>query len=234
MMWRPIRVFIVDDHPLVREWLGNLLRMEEDIEVVGEADEPESAMAAISNMASLPEAVPDVVVVDLSLKRGSGLDLIKAICASGDNTLSQSSQQTDIRVLVLSMHEEVGDVERALKAGARGYVMKRESTSQIVNAIRQVYSGKIFLAPDLAARLVERVDSYAQNPAARPDALSDRELEVFRRIGMGHSTRRIAEDLGVGQKTIQTYCARIKEKMGLNDGSELLRSAVQAHERQQQ
>ncbi len=234
MMWRPIRVFIVDDHPLVREWLGNLLRMEEDIEVVGEADEPESAMAGISNMASLPEAVPDVVVVDLSLKRGSGLDLIKAICANGDNTLSQSSQQTDIRVLVLSMHEEVGDVERALKAGARGYVMKRESTSQIVNAIRQVYSGKIFLAPDLAARLVERVDSYAQNPAARPDALSDRELEVFRRIGMGHSTRRIAEDLGVGQKTIQTYCARIKEKMGLNDGSELLRSAVQAHERQQQ
>ena len=234
MMWRPIRVFIVDDHPLVREWLGNLLRMEEDIEVVGEADEPESAMAGISNMASLPEAVPDVVVVDLSLKRGSGLDLIKAICASGVNTLSQSSQQTDIRVLVLSMHEEVGDVERALKAGARGYVMKRESTSQIVNAIRQVYSGKIFLAPDLAARLVERVDSYAQNPAARPGALSDRELEVFRRIGMGHSTRRIAEDLGVGQKTIQTYCARIKEKMGLNDGSELLRSAVQAHERQQQ
>lgn len=234
MMWRPIRVFIVDDHPLVREWLGNLLRMEEDIEVVGEADEPESAMAAISNMAALPEAVPDVVVVDLSLKRGSGLDLIKAICASGVNTLSQSSQQTDIRVLVLSMHEEVGDVERALKAGALGYVMKRESTSQIVNAIRQVYSGKIFLAPDLAARLVERVDSYAQNPAARPGALSDRELEVFRRIGMGHSTRRIAEDLGVGQKTIQTYCARIKEKMGLNDGSELLRSAVQAHERQQQ
>jgi DNA-binding NarL/FixJ family response regulator len=234
MMWRPIRVFIVDDHPLVREWLGNLLRMEEDIEVVGEADEPESAMAAIFNMAALPEAVPDVVVVDLSLKRGSGLDLIKAICASGVNTLSQSSQQTDIRVLVLSMHEEVGDVERALKAGARGYVMKRESTSQIVNAIRQVYSGKIFLAPDLAARLVERVDSYAQNPAARPGALSDRELEVFRRIGMGHSTRRIAEDLGVGQKTIQTYCARIKEKMGLNDGSELLRSAVQAHERQQQ
>lgn len=234
MMWCPIRVFIVDDHPLVREWLGNLLRLEEDIEVVGEADEPESAMAAISNMAALPDVAPDVVVVDLSLKRGSGLDLIKAICASADNTLSQSSRQTDIRVLVLSMHEEVGDVERALKAGARGYVMKRESTSQIVNAIRQVYSGKIFLAPELAARLVERVDSYAQNPAASPDALSDRELEVFRRIGMGHSTRRIAEDLGVGQKTIQTYCARIKEKMGLNDGSELLRSAVQAHEREQQ
>ncbi len=236
MMSRPIRVFIVDDHPLVREWLGNLLRLEEDIEVVGEADEPETALAAISTLSNRA-AMPDVVVVDLSLKRGSGLDLIKAICARGDSLLSQSNQpgrHTGMRVLVLSMHEEVGDVERALKAGAHGYVMKRESTSQIVNAICHVYSGKIFLAPELAARLAGRVDSCAQNPAASPDALSDRELEVFRRIGMGHSTRRIAEDLGVGQKTIQTYCARIKEKMGLNDGSELLRSAVQAHERERQ
>ncbi len=233
-MSRPIRVFIVDDHPLVREWLGNLLRLEDDIEVVGEADEPDAAMAAIAAMVAMSDlagTAPDVVVVDLSLKRGSGLDLIKAICARSDNLLRQSGRQTSIRPLVLSMHEEVGDVERALNAGARGYVMKRESTSQIVNAIREVYSGKIFLAPELAARLAERVDSYAQDPAASPDVLSDRESEVFRRIGMGQSTRRIAEDLGVGQKTIQTYCARIKEKLGLNDVSELLRSAVQAHER---
>ncbi len=234
MMMHPIRVFIVDDHPLVREWLGNLLRLENDIEVVGEADEADTAMAVISEMAAGPDATqtaPDVVVVDLSLKRGSGLNLIKAISARSDNLLNQSARQTNIRALVLTMHEEVGDVERALKAGARGYVMKRESTSQIVNAIRHVYSGKIFLAPELAARLAERVDSYAQNPTASADALSDRELEVFRRIGMGHSTRRIAEDLGVGQKTIQTYCARIKEKLGLNDVSELVRSAIQAHDR---
>ena len=218
MISNPIRVFIVDDHPLVREWLGNLLRLEKDIEVVGEADEPHAAFAAIE------DAEPHVVVVDLSLKRGSGLDLIKALQARPNN-----SQQ--FRTLVLSMHEEIGDVERALKAGARGYVMKRESTSQIVDAIREVYAGKLFVTPELQARLAERMANYLPvEVTARPVVLSDRELEVFRRIGAGHSTRRIADDLSVSQKTIQTYCSRIKEKLGLNDGSELLRAAVRAYE----
>ena len=217
-----IRVFIVDDHPLVREWLGNLLRLENDIEVIGEADEPDRAMVAIVS------DLPDVVVVDLSLKRGSGLDLIKAIQGISVNAL------TGPRALVLSMHEEVGDVERALKAGARGYVMKRESTTQIVDAIRQVYANKIFMAPELRAKLAERMANYSSNDTlVKPDVLSNRELEVFRRIGLGHSTRRIADDLGVGQKTIQTYCSRIKEKLRLSDGSELLRAAVQAQERGQ-
>ena len=218
MISSTIRVYIVDDHPLVREWLGNLLRLEKDIEVVGEADEPNAAFAAID------DAAPDVIVVDLSLKSGSGLDLIKAIQARPNNS-------GQFRTLVLSMHEEIGDVERALKAGARGYVMKRESTSQIVNAIREVYAGKVFVAPDLQARLAERMTNYSPiEMSARPVVLSDRELEVFRRIGKGHSTRRIANDLGVSQKTIQTYCSRIKEKFGLTDGSELLRAAVRAYE----
>ncbi len=220
MISNSIRVFIVDDHPLVREWLGNLLRLENDIEVVGEADEANAALAAM-----LGNTI-DVAVVDLSLKRGSGLDLIKAL---------QTEGHTKIKTLVLSMHEEIGDVKRALKAGARGYVMKRESTSQIVNAIRQVSAGKVFLAPELEARLAESAALYAPIfGAANTDLLSDRELEVFRRIGLGHSTRRIAGDLGVGQKTIQTYCARIKEKLGLSDGSELLRSAVRAHEQERE
>ena len=211
-----IRVFIVDDHPLVREWLGNLLRLESDIEVVGEAGEADAALAAMQ------DNLIDVAVIDLSLKRGSGLELIKTL---------QTEGHTKINTLVLSMHEEIGDVKRALKAGARGYVMKRESTSQIVNAIRQVAAGKIFLAPELEARLAESAALYAPIIGALGvDVLSDRELDVFRRIGLGHSTRRIADDLGIGQKTIQTYCARIKEKLGLNDGAELLRSAVQAHE----
>ena len=226
-MLATIRVFIVDDHPLVREWLGNLLRLENDIEVVGEADEPDAALMAIAN------AAPDVVVVDLSLKRGSGLDLIKAIQAQSHDAQSTAKGVGVIRTLVLSMHEEIGDVERALKAGARGYVMKRESTGQIVNALRQVFAGKLFLAPELKARMAERMAGFTpQEASTTPSALSDRELEVFRRMGMGHSTRRIAEDLGVGQKTIQTYCSRIKEKLGLNDGSELLRAAVRAHERE--
>ncbi len=216
MISNSIRVFIVDDHPLVREWLGNLLRLENDIEVVGEAGEADAALAAML------DNLIDVAVIDLSLKRGSGLDLIKTL---------QTERHTKINTLVLSMHEEIGDVKRALKAGARGYVMKRESTSQIVNAIRQVAAGKIFLAPDLEARLAESAALYAPIIGALGvDVLSDRELDVFRRIGLGHSTRRIADDLGIGQKTIQTYCARIKEKLGLNDGAELLRSAVQAHE----
>lgn len=226
-MLATIRVFIVDDHPLVREWLGNLLRLEKDIEVVGEADEPDAALMAITN------AAPDVVVVDLSLKRGSGLDLIKAIQAQSHDAQSTVKGVRAIRTLVLSMHEEIGDVERALKAGARGYVMKRESTGQIVNALRQVFAGKLFLAPELKTRMAERMAGFTpQEASTTPSALSDRELEVFRRMGMGHSTRRIAEDLGVSQKTIQTYCSRIKEKLGLNDGSELLRAAVRAHERE--
>lgn len=216
MISNPIRIFIVDDHPLVREWLGNLLRLEDDIEVVGEADEADAALAAM-----LDNAI-DVAVIDLSLKRGSGLDLIKTL---------QTESHTKINTLVLSMHEEISDVKRALKAGARGYVMKRESTSQIVNAIRQVAAGKIFLTPELQTRLAESTALYAPvGGSPKADVLSDRELDVFRRIGLGHSTRRIADDLGIGQKTIQTYCARIKEKLGLSDGSELLRSAVQAHE----
>ncbi len=211
MQSEPIRVFIVDDHPLVREWLGNLLRLEHDIEVVGEAEAPGAAAAEIRTSA------PDVAVIDLSLKRGSGLDLIKDIHARQQHT----------RTLVLSMHEEMHDVERALRAGARGYVMKRESTGQIVHAIRQVHEGRIFAAPEVLAKLAERMVSrepFDEDNAA--EALSDREIEVFRRLGEGHSTRRIADELGVSQKTVQTYCGRIKEKLGLSDNNELLRAAV--------
>ena len=221
MIPRQIRVFIVDDHPLVREWLGNLLRFEKDIDVIGEADEVQAALIAIENL------VPDVIVVDLSLKRGSGLDLIKAIQARINNS------SKGLRTLVLSMHEEIGDVERAFKAGARGYVMKRESTGQVVDAIRQVHAGKTFAAPDVLARMAERAAVTASDEKlTNEEALSDRELDVFRRLGFGHSTRRIADDLGVSQKTIQTYCARIKDKLRLNNGSELVREAVRLHERE--
>ncbi|MDB6128216.1 MAG: LuxR family transcriptional regulator [Verrucomicrobia bacterium] len=206
-----IRVFIVDDHPLVREWLANLLRLEKDIEVCGEAEEPATALRA---MIANP---PDIAVVDLSLKRGSGLALIKDLHA----------HVPDTRVLVLSMHEEVGDVERALRAGALGYVMKRESTGQIVTAIRQVHSGKVYADAHVLSQLAERMIGRP-TPAAPniSEELSDRELDVFRRLGQGHATRRIAEDLGVSQKTVQAYCARIKAKLNLPDGAQLVREAV--------
>ncbi len=217
-MQQTIRVYLVDDHPLVREWLGNLLRLEPDIDVVGEADDVPTALADIERL------LPDVLVVDLSLKRGSGLDLIKAVEAN--------IYPKPLRCLVLSMHEEIGDVERAFKAGALGYVMKRESTSQVVNAIRQVHAGKLYAAPEVLSRLkVRRVETQRKTPQTLSELLSGREIEVFRRLGAGHSTKRIADDLSVSQKTIQTYCARIKEKLALNNGSELMREAVRMHEK---
>jgi len=209
-----IRVFIVDDHPLVREGLGNLLRLEADMVVTGDAEEPVTALEA---MQANP---PDVAVIDLSLKRGSGLQLIGELRA----------RVPSISIVVLSMHEEVTDLERALRAGASGYVMKRESTRHIVEAIRNVRGGTIYANPAMLAQLTARfIGRPADGPSAPTDVLSNRELEVFRRIGAGDGTREIAERLGVGMKTVQTYCARIKEKLGLDDGQELARVAYQWH-----
>lgn len=206
-----VRIFLVDDHPLVREWLGQLLRSEADFEVVGGAEEPASAMAAMR------ESPPDICIVDLSLRTGSGLDLIKDLRA----------QLPTVQVVVLSMHEELTQVERALRAGAAGYVMKRESTTRIVEAIRSVRAGTVYANPDVLARLAERmVGRRASASTGSVDQLSDRELEVFRRMGEGHATKRIAVDLGVSMKTVQEYQARIKDKLGLADASELMRAAV--------
>lgn len=207
----PIKVFIVDDHPLVREWVGSLLRMQPDLELCGEAGDAPDALAAML------EARPDVAIVDLSLPRGSGLELIKDL----------SHQLPAARVLVLSMHEEMTDVERALRAGARGYVMKRQSTGEIIDGIRQVHAGKLYASREMLAALAERVVGHVgEVPPRTPSALSDRELEVFRRLGDGHSTRRIAEELNIGVKTVQTYYARMREKLGYADNSELVRAAV--------
>ncbi len=212
---RPVRIFIVDDHPLVREWLASLLRLQPDLEICGEADNQASALAAMT------ATLPDVAIVDLSLKSGSGLDLIKDL----------RSRLPAVPVVVLSMHEEISDIERALRAGARGYVMKRESTHQIVAAIRQVHAGKIYADPAVLAALAERmVGRSPEEISASPEILSDRELDVFRRLGEGHSTRRIADDLKLSLKTVQTYYARIREKLGLADAAELMRAAVRWNE----
>jgi DNA-binding NarL/FixJ family response regulator len=208
------RVFIVDDHPLVREWLANLLRSEPGLSVAGEADDSPSAISA---MTSDP---PDVAVIDLKLHRGSGLDLIKGL----------RDRLPALPVIVLSMHEEITDVERAFRAGAMGYVTKREGTRLIIEAIRTVCSGKIFASQEVLTGLALRVAGRMQ-PQAGMDNLSDRELEVFRRLGEGQSTREISELFGVSQKTVQTYCARIKEKLGLQDWNELSRFAHLHHHR---
>ncbi|HTQ32130.1 MAG TPA: response regulator transcription factor [Opitutaceae bacterium] len=207
------RVFVVDDHPLVREWLINLIQRRGDLEVCGEAEDAATARAAMAR------ARPDIVIVDLSLKNGSGLDLIKDLRV----------QHPAVRILVLSMHEDASYAERALRAGARGYVMKRESTGQIIEAIHEVLRGGVYASPKLLAGLAERiVDDPARKSGTRSpaDLLSDRELEVFRLLGGGLETRRVAGQLNLSIKTVQCYAARIKEKLGLNNASELMREAV--------
>lgn len=205
------RIFIVDDHTLVREWLANLLRQEPDFEVCGQAD-----TAAVA-LAGMQEQAPSVAIVDLSLKGGSGLDLIKDL-----HRLCPGTQ-----IVVLSMHEEIYYVERAMRAGARGYVTKRDSTHRIVEAIRAVLAGKVYAQPALLAQLTERLIGQGDRASGHNvELLSDRELEVFRRMGEGQATRKIAAEMGVSMKTVQAYCARIKEKLGLGNISELVREAV--------
>ncbi len=208
------RVFIVDDHPLVREWLATLLSQSGNLVVCGQA---ESARDALSAMRSQP---PDVAIVDLSLQNSSGIDLIKDL----------AEQLPSVRVVVLSMHEEIFYVERALRAGAKGYVTKRESGDQIVEAVREVVDGRIYASRAMLARLAERM--MGRPASGSVEMLSDRELDVFTRLGGGHSTRRISEDLSISIKTVQAYCARIREKLGYEDGVELVRHAVRWVDRQ--
>jgi DNA-binding NarL/FixJ family response regulator len=211
------RIFIVDDHPLVREWLAALLRKQPDFEVSGQA---EDAAGALSAMIAQP---PDLAIVDLSLKSSSGFDLIKSIVEHLPAT----------QVIVLSMHEEAFYAERALRAGARGYVTKRESTDCIVEAVRVVRKGDLYGSAPLLAQLAERMVGRAPSqPTDSVETLSDRELDVFRRLGEGQTTRRIADELHVSIKTIQAYCARIKGKLGIASGAELVREAVRWQEQQ--
>jgi DNA-binding NarL/FixJ family response regulator len=210
------RVFLVDDHPLVREWLTNLIDQHDDLTVCGEAESVQQALDGIG------ETSPDVAIVDLSLNGGSGLDVVKNVRNSRPQTA----------VIVLSMHDERLYAERALRAGARGYIMKRETTSNIIAAIHEVLSGKIHVSPQMSAALSEKF-ADGRTPSLRSpiEQLSDRELEVFQLLGQGFETRRVAQVLGVSIKTVQAYCARIKEKLELANASELLREAVRWNER---
>ncbi len=205
------RVFLVDDHPLVREWLANLIDQQLDLAVCGEAGNAGDALAAI------PRARPHVAIVDLSLEGRSGLELIKDL----------KLQCPDVAVLVLSMHDEAVFAGRALRAGARGYIMKREVTQNVIHAIRQVRAGRLHLSERYTATLAEQhVLGGPALDASPVTVLSDREFEVFRLLARGQATRQIAETLHVSAKTVQAYCARIKEKLGLASSTELLREAI--------
>ncbi|MEO5917137.1 MAG: response regulator transcription factor [Luteolibacter sp.] len=205
-------VFLVDDHPMVREQLTQLIDNQPDLHVCGEARDVSEALEGIERQ------LPDIAVVDLNLRKSSGLDLIKDLKARG----------LRIPILVLSMHDEGLYAERALRAGAMGYVSKQENTREILMAIRQVLGGGIHVSPGLAGKLVmNAIGGNLDQNSSPVSKLADRELEVFQLIGRGCGTRKIAESLGLSVKTIESYRARIKDKLNLEDGVQLLQRAVQ-------
>ena len=206
-----IRVFLIDDHPIVRHGIAQLLSAESDLEVCGQADDARTALDAIAT------ASADVITVDVSLGTTSGIDLI--------GELKQRAPRAGL--LVVSMHDERLYAERSLRAGASGYVMKHEATSMIVRAIRTVASGRIFVSDAISLRLLRRwVASGGPEQASPLDALSNRELHVFELIGRGLGTREIAELLHISIKTVESYRARLKEKMDLRSGLELTQFAI--------
>ena len=205
-------VFIVDDHPIVRQGLALLINREQDLAVCGDAQEADSALRLIEGMR------PDLVVVDISLNGPDGLDLLKNI----------RSRQPDLPVLILSMLDEALYAERALRAGANGYIMKQEATEKVLVAIRRILGGEVYLSDRMANKMLHRFVGDAPRGDRSPvSALTDRELEVFRLIGKGHGTRQIAEELHISVKTVESYQAHIKDKLSLKNSRELVQRAVQ-------
>jgi len=206
------RVFLVDDHPMVRERLAQMIDQQPDLMVCGEACDVVEALEGIEQLK------PDIAILDLSLRASSGLDLLKDLKARG----------LQVPALVLSMHDESHYAERVLRAGAMGYVSKQESTRNILLAIRRVLDGGIHVSEGISSILVRRMIGGLKIEESSPvSRLADRELEVFQLIGRGNGTRKIAENLGLSVKTVESYRARIKEKLQLDDGVQLLQRAVQ-------
>jgi DNA-binding NarL/FixJ family response regulator len=206
------RVLIVDDHPAVREALATRIGRQSDLEVCGEAADMSDALRLVA------DTDPDVAVVDISLKTGCGIDLIKRIKDRNDT----------VRMLVWSTHSESLYAERALKAGALGYINKDQATNTIVEAIRRVREGKVYLSDAMVETMLHRTVGGGRGEVTRSplDALADRELEVFRLIGQGVKTAEIAERLHLSVKTIETYRDRIRAKLDLSDGTALAHYAT--------
>jgi DNA-binding NarL/FixJ family response regulator len=211
------KILLVDDHPLVREWLANLINEQPDLEICGEASDAPRAFQLIN------DTKPAVAIVDISLEGGSGIELIKNVKAN----------YSGVAMIVLSMHDEVLYAERALRAGARGYIMKREATKKILQAIRAVLAGKVYVSEKIADLMTEKFVDGPVTGEPSVEQLSDRELEIFQLLGCGMNTRQIADHLHVGFKTVQTYCARIKEKLKLDNATQLLHEAIRWLESQQ-
>jgi DNA-binding NarL/FixJ family response regulator len=206
-------VFLVDDHPLLRQGLTLLINQQQDLVVCGEAEEANSALRAIGAIN------PDILIADISLNGPDGLELLKNLRAT----------HPYLPVLILSMHDEAIYAERALRARASGYIMKQEAAEKVLIAVRRILSGDIYLSDRMANKLLHQyVSGATADVNSKLSTLSDRELEVFRLIGEGRSTRQIAERLHLSIKTVETYQAHIKDKLSLRSGRELVQHAIQA------
>ncbi len=206
------RVLIVDDHPLLRKGVSQLIDQQKDLIVVGEAEDAHKAITAIEN------TKPDVALIDISLNGSSGIELLKNIRV----------RFPKLKMLVLSMHDESVYAHRALRAGASGYIMKQEGTEKVLIALRKVLQDEVYLSDRLGNRMLHTlVNGRAPMTSSPVEELSDRELEVFNLIGQGHGTRPIAEKLHLSVKTIESHRAHIKEKLNLQNATELVHHAIQ-------
>ena len=205
------RILIVDDHPITRQGLAQLINFEEDFEVCGEADGVVQARTLIDQLQ------PDLVLLDITLPDGSGLEVIK-------DTLAL---HPECQILVISMHEESLYAERVLRAGGRGYIMKQEGGKKIIEAIRKVIEGKVYLSEAMSARVLESLSGSRSSQEKVPlQTLTDREFEVFELIGQGRSTRSIAEHLHLSVKTVEVHRLNMKRKLGLESASDLVSFAI--------
>jgi DNA-binding NarL/FixJ family response regulator len=205
-------VLVVDDHPIVRQGLSQLINQEPDLMVCGQAEDARTALDAID------PSQPDILIVDVSLDGPDGIELLKTIRANDSR----------LPVLILSMHDESLYAERALRAGANGYIMKQEATERVLVAIRQILGGEVYVSERMAKKMVQQfIGGSGVSRRSIIDELTDRELEVFRLIGQGHGTRQIAEELHLSVKTVESYYAHIKEKLFLKNARELVQHAVQ-------
>jgi DNA-binding NarL/FixJ family response regulator len=212
--WGTTRILIVDDHPLVRLSLREVIQREQDLVVCGEAEDREQALVAVAS------TNPHLAIIDLTLKSSDGMELIKDL----------RDRFPKVQILVLSMHDETLHAERAVRAGARGYITKQEATTKIMVAIRQVLNGEIYWSERAAARVASRIATRSRVASGfSVDCLADRELQVFELIGAGRSTRQIAAALHIDVSTVETYRARIKEKLNLKDALDLLQYAIRWH-----
>ena len=213
------RILLVDDHPFMRAGLAQLIDRQADMMVCGEAGSPTEALQAIAS------TKPDLVLSDLTMPGRSGLEFIKELRAAHET----------LAILVVSMHDESVFAERALRAGARGYIMKEAGGENLLTAIRQVLRGEVYVSPRMSARILEGLSGARPRGSKSPiEKLSDREFEVFQLIGQGKSTRDIAAQLHLSPKTVDVHRANIKEKLGLNDATALIRHAVRWVETQGQ